>query len=1087
MQEDAKKRKILGRLFGAALGLVLVLGLGVFGLLGLLSITESKVQAPAWLKQKIDAALNQTLTNGSMQVGKVSLFLSKAGRPGLTLDKLEIRDANLAPVAVFQQISLELALEPLLQRQLTPRSLIVTGVVARLSRDAEGRFDLALADASGTDFAPDSLAEAFDDLERLLSQSALAGIERVEVRDLALLYEDSAGGTDLNVTDGRFTLTQEGPVISMSLGFRFQDPEGGDSRVTLGAESRKDSQFASFRAQIEEVPARLIAEFVPSLAWLAVTDAPISGSLRSGLSDSGVLQDINGTLEIGAGAVRPNEAARPVRFDGGKAYFSYDQAARKIRFDQFTMQSEAATITVEGYGYLRDFQAGLPTSLVAQLQFQDVSMNPPGWFEAPLVLDGGSLDLRLRFDPFQLSIGQLVVLDGDNRFLARGEINALPDGWALSLDASIDRLEKSRLIELWPLTLKQKTRTWLADKLLQADGFNGRLAYRSQPGKPRRLSLGFEFDNASVRYLKGFPPVTKGKGYGSIEDSVFTIVVEEGEVMAPSGQIVDVADTVVRIPDLRIKPPPGKITLRTRASAAAMLSLIDLPPLNLLANSEISPEMIEGDTVLETQLQLPFARQVKLTDVTYAVTGEIRNMHSDKLVPERMLTAERLSVQVDMDGMQISGQGHVGRVPFDATWSKKFGASEIGRSRVDGSIELSSLFAEEMRLGLAKNTLSGSSRGVLGLEMVQGQPAKFRLQSDLRQLAISLPSVGWSKQKSATGILDVSGQLGPNMAIEEIMLKAPGLFARGSISLTDTGGLDLARFTEVQVGGWLDGPVELRGRGPGLAPAVAVLGGQVDIRKSNLGAGGGGAGGPLDVTLDRLIISEGIVLTGLRGQFSNQPAFNGSFTARVNGTAPIQGTVVPSSGGSAIRIRSDDAGAVIRASGLMDKANEGTLDMILTPRGSKGSYNGRLTIKKLKIRGASALADLLSAISVIGLLEQLNGQGIVFSDVEADFVLTPDRLVITKSSAIGPSLGVSLDGTYDLNRKWIDMQGVLSPIYLLNGIGAIFTRRGEGLFGFNFKFIGPAADPKTQVNPLSILTPGMFREIFRWPPPTVSQ
>ena len=63
------------------------------------------------------------------------------------------------------------------------------------------------------------------------------------------------------------------------------------------------------------------------------------------------------------------------------------------------------------------------------------------------------------------------------------------------------------------------------------------------------------------------------------------------------------------------------------------------------------------------------------------------------------------------------------------------------------------------------------------------------------------------------------------------------------------------------------------------------------------------------------------------------------------------------------------------------------------------------------------------------------------------------------------------------------MQGVISPIYLLNGIGAVFTRRGEGLFGFNYTLRGTSAKPDIGVNPLSIITPGMFRDLFRGPAP----
>ncbi|MDX1785720.1 MAG: hypothetical protein R3210_06290, partial [Roseovarius sp.] len=59
--------------------------------------------------------------------------------------------------------------------------------------------------------------------------------------------------------------------------------------------------------------------------------------------------------------------------------------------------------------------------------------------------------------------------------------------------------------------------------------------------------------------------------------------------------------------------------------------------------------------------------------------------------------------------------------------------------------------------------------------------------------------------------------------------------------------------------------------------------------------------------------------------------------------------------------------------------------------------------------------------------------------------------------------------------------------YLVNQVGGIFTRQGEGLVGVNYKLKGPAKSPRVQVNPLSILTPGMFREIFRRSPPSVAR
>ena len=92
---------------------------------------------------------------------------------------------------------------------------------------------------------------------------------------------------------------------------------------------------------------------------------------------------------------------------------------------------------------------------------------------------------------------------------------------------------------------------------------------------------------------------------------------------------------------------------------------------------------------------------------------------------------------------------------------------------------------------------------------------------------------------------------------------------------------------------------------------------------------------------------------------------------------------------------------------------------------------------------------------------------------------------ISQGSAVGASLGISFAGLYQAGSGRIDLQGVISPIYLVNGLGQIFSRRGEGLFGFNYRLTGTADAPQVMVNPLSVLTPGMFREIFRQAPPNL--
>ena len=50
-------------------------------------------------------------------------------------------------------------------------------------------------------------------------------------------------------------------------------------------------------------------------------------------------------------------------------------------------------------------------------------------------------------------------------------------------------------------------------------------------------------------------------------------------------------------------------------------------------------------------------------------------------------------------------------------------------------------------------------------------------------------------------------------------------------------------------------------------------------------------------------------------------------------------------------------------------------------------------------------------------------------------------------------------------------------------LGPILTGpRGEGVFGITFAIKGTMANPQVVVNPLALLTPGIFREIFQMTP-----
>lgn len=1083
MTEAAKETRRRGRLgLWALLSLALLLAAAGAGLMVL---TGQPLEAPGWLVHRIETRVNDKLDGAArVKLGGVELVVDADLVPRVTLSALRVYSPGGDEIADLPEVRVALSLSALGQGRIAPSALTVSGANLALQRNANGTFNIGFGRDLGA--APEKITTiggALAEIDRALQTPILAGLTRIQADALSLRLDDRRAGRVWQVGDGRLTLVQDANDVSIELGFGLAGPSGGVSHAVMTFVSRKSSPEARMSVRVDNVDGADIASEVPALAFLKVVTAPISGNFRAGVGGDGQISALEGTLAFGAGAVQP-PGTPPLRFDGGTLAFTYDPAAQKVTFTEASVQSPSLRVEATGQAYLRDMASGLPKVLLGQVRLSKVRVDPQGLFEQPVRFSQGAIDLKLTLDPFDLQLGQMMLLEGPRRIETSGDFTATPKGWKVALDAKLNQISHSDLLALWPVFVVPQTREWLAENVQTGMLFNVRSALRLDPGTPAKFSLGYDFSNADVRFIKTLPPIQAGRGYAVMQDKTYTMVVDSGHLVAPVGGDVDVSGSVFEVPDVTVKPPPAVVKLKTHSTITAALSVLDQPPFQFMTKAGQPVDLAEGTADLNAEIDVPLADHIQLPDVRFKVSGTLSGVRSDKLIKNKVLTADSLSINVDNDRITIAGNGKMGVLPVDVSWSQGLGPGQGGSSQLSGTVELSQAFVDELHLGFPPGAVTGKGSATLSAELTKGG-GSFTLSSDLTGVGLSAPELGWSKPAAAKGDLEVAGRLGQPISIDKLTLAANGLQAQGKVVLNPNGTLNLVKLDHVKIGGWLDGPVDIAGRGAG-GIAVSMRGGTIDLRKAAFRRGASrGVAVPINLSLDRLTVSQGIALTGFHGAFTTLGGFNGTFNAMVNGKAAVEGTVVPSKDGTAVRIRSDDAGGVIGAAGVFDRGRGGNLDLTLVPRPEAGQYDGHLAISGIRVVKAPALADLLEAISIVGLLEQLNGPGIGFSDVEADFLLTPDAIQITKGSAVGPSMGISAAGLFDLGSNVFDIQGVISPIYFLNGIGAILTRRGEGLFGFNYRLRGTSEAPRVSVNPLSILTPGMFRDLFRRPPPTL--
>lgn len=109
-----------------------------------------------------------------------------------------------------------------------------------------------------------------------------------------------------------------------------------------------------------------------------------------------------------------------------------------------------------------------------------------------------------------------------------------------------------------------------------------------------------------------------------------------------------------------------------------------------------------------------------------------------------------------------------------------------------------------------------------------------------------------------------------------------------------------------------------------------------------------------------------------------------------------------------------------------------------------------------------------------------------FDKMSASFSRTAGRLELREAVVFNSHMGLTTQGFIDYGRDRVDLNGTFVPAYQVNSlvthipvVGTLLGGgRHEGIFGVNYRIVGPASGPTLNVNPLSAMTPGFLRKVF---------
>jgi hypothetical protein len=372
---------------------------------------------------------------------------------------------------------------------------------------------------------------------------------------------------------------------------------------------------------------------------------------------------------------------------------------------------------------------------------------------------------------------------------------------------------------------------------------------------------------------------------------------------------------------------------------------------------------------------------------------------------------------------------------------------------------------------------------------------------DLSRAELTVPWIGWSKGSGigAKAQFEVSNDAGKQTTLSGFQLTGESFGVRGDVQLAD-GALTTASFSHVQLSPADNYSLSVK-RSKG-AYEISIGGNAVDMRpiitmmRANNGSAAAGSNEGSSTSLraqvDRVVGFNDEQLSNVALNFSSR----GSNIVRADLSAITgsgQALVSQMSRGDTISVTSGDAGAVARFADLYDNMSAGLLNLKLKARGT--DWVGSLDIRNFQLRNEERLQSLVSTpVGEDG--QSLNSA--VKKDIDvssarfqrgfAALVYRNGALSVANGVVRGEQIGATFQGKLRDADGNMEMTGTFMPAYGLNRlfgelplIGAILGNgRDRGLLGITFKLEGAFDKPRLTINPLSLIAPGVFRQIFEF-------
>ncbi|NGN39614.1 DUF3971 domain-containing protein [Mesorhizobium sp. CGMCC 1.15528] len=708
-----------------------------------------------------------------------------------------------------------------------------------------------------------------------------------------------------------------------------------------------------------------------------------------------------------------------------------------------------------------------------------------------------------------ITADQIAVKSGSGEVVGTASLEIPGGGKApgIALALAVHDMDVSHVKQIWPLFAAKGARSWVLDHVFGGRVLDGRLQFKVAPDRlgngipltADEVSGRFQIDDTRFDTAGLIPPVRDAMGVVDFQGNDVDISLSSGTVFLPSGRSVIATDGKLRIEKANRPPLIGSLDINVAGEAAAITELASYDPINAMRFVGMKPDEFSGKVSGNVKADIPLSKGIDTSKLFWHVALDYEDLSLARPLDGQRISDADGTIVVEPDNAVITAKAKLNGIPADISIIEPLRAGGPERQR---KVQL---VLDDATRESVMPELSTLVTGTIKVNLDAKTAGSQAVTADLTNAKLDIPWVGWSKGPGIAADLSFTLQKSEgNSTLSDFRLEGKSFAIGGSIALAG-GSFSSARLTTVKLN--RDDNVAVSIKRSGKSYSVDVSGSQMDARSlikqftsdvgsSPAGKAGGGAG--VSVNLDVRAI------TGFGGeQLSNVAVSYSGAGSKVNGlkVSAVTGsgsavTVRSSSDGGqrSLQMQSADAGAILRFMNIYDNMQGGAIKLALAAAGD-GPMSGQVDTSNFWIVNEPRLASIVSTTPPgderslnQAVKSNIDTSRVQFERGFAQIEKGQGYLKIGNGVLRGPLIGTTFQGTLYDERGNMAMTGTFMPAYGLNRIfgeiplfGAILGNgRDRGLIGVTYRLSGNAKSPNMQINPLSVIAPGIFRSIFEF-------